>query len=228
MSNNTKKNAIICSAVGIIIVLAVAITVPIIHNSKVSAELPDTQSIIETTTEATKEATTSEPTTVVIETVAEDKIEKTEVLTTKAAESTTKKSSPATTVAAQSKSTPAPAPTVPPTTKAPETTTAAPTTEGKKMWTQAEIDSIVSEVKAYAVSRNLGIDPSLTTNGTGWMNPQHTDWNTRSNLISHLKDEIDWNYDQLISEGITPDGRPCLNVIAKPTTEGQYEIYIVH
>lgn len=227
MSNNKKKSAMICSAVGIIIVLAVAITVPIIHNSKVSAELSDTQSITETVTAVTTEATTSEPTTVVIETVAADKVEETEALTTKAAESTTKKSSPATTAAAQ-KSTPTPAPTAAPTTKAAETTTAAPTTEGKKMWTQAEIDSIVSEVKAYAVSRNLGINSSLTTNGTSWMNPQWTDWNTRSNLVSHLKDEIDFIYDLSITDGVVPDGRPCLNVIAKPTTEGQYEIYIVY
>lgn len=85
-------------------------------------------------------------------------------------------------------------------------------TEGS--WTQAEIDSLVAETKAYAQSRGFTINPNLTTKGTSWSNPVHS-WENKEKTKSDLKEEIDFVYDLCTQDfGYFPEGAG-LNVIAE-------------
>lgn len=96
-------------------------------------------------------------------------------------------------------------------------------------WTQAEVDALVSEIKAYAQSKGFAIDSSLGKVGTTWPNPIHAGKN-RSKTKSDLKETVNFFYDMAIEQLGSATG--CgINVFAEKYTDSngnpQWEIYVV-
>lgn len=185
-----------------VVVIATAITVPaVIHNNKIKAEentvapiIVQGENEIESLTEET-ESTANEESQPASE-VSETENTETKKPTEKKAQESKKNSSN--------------------TKPKQETGTTSPQnveiTEGS--WTQAEIDSLVAEIKAYAQSRGFTINPNLTTKGTSWSNPVHS-WENKEKTKSDLKYEIDFVYNLAVEQvGHFPEGAE-LNVIAE-------------
>lgn len=102
-----------------------------------------------------------------------------------------------------------------------------PIQSNENQWTQAEVNSLVAEIKAYAQSKGFTINPSLTTQGTSWSNPVHTGIN-KVKTKADLKYDIDFVYNLVVQQvGHFPEGAE-LNVIAKPYAENEWEIYVVY
>lgn len=95
------------------------------------------------------------------------------------------------------------------------------------VWTQAEVDALVAEIKSYAQSKGFSINSSLTTQGTSWSNPVHTG-KDKAKTKADLKYDIDFIYNKGISRfGYIPEGSE-LNVFAKPYATNEWEIYVVY
>lgn len=106
-------------------------------------------------------------------------------------------------------------------------TPTVPSQSDEHIWTQAEVDALVAEIKAYAQSKGFTINPSLTTQGTSWSNPVHTGTN-KDKTKSDLKYDIDFVYTLCVQDfGYFPSGAE-LNVIAKPCAANEWEIYVVY
>lgn len=217
-SDKKFRNTVLCSVIGLILVIAVSVAVPIgVHNSNIKkatiseqAASTEPKTINEIETEPESETTSAE--------VAEQ--ETTEATTVEASKvsppntnksSSSDKSSPANRKPTQkqsgSKSNTKPKQ---------ETGTTSPQnveiTEGS--WTQAEIDSLVAEIKAYAKSRGFTINPNLTTKGTSWSNPVHSG-EVKEKTKSDLTYQVDFVYDLCTQDfGYFPEGAE-LNVIAE-------------
>ena len=217
-SDKKFRNTVLCSVIGLILVIAVSIAVPIgVHNSNIKkatiseqAASTEPETITENETEPESETTSAEVT-------EQETAEATTVEASKVSPPNTNKSS------SSDKSSPAKGK---PTQKQSgsksntkpkqETGTTSPQnveiTEGS--WTQAEIDSLVAEIKAYAQSRGFTINPNLTTKGTSWSNPVHS-WENKEKTKSDLKYEIDFVYNLAVEQvGHFPEGAE-LNVIAE-------------
>lgn len=215
-SDKKFRNTVLCSVIGLILVIAVSVAVPVsVHNSKIKKAAINEQAAstepatsIETETETeTAFAEVTEPTTIETKTS-----EASEVSPPNAGKgSSSNKSSPAKETPTQktsgSKSNTKPKQ---------ETVTTSPQeveiTEGS--WTQAEIDSLVAEIKAYAQSRGFTINSNLTTKGTSWSNPVHSGKN-KDKTKADLKYDIDFVYNLAVKQvGHFPEGAE-LNVIAE-------------
>lgn len=217
-SDKKFRNTVLCSVIGLILVIAVSVAVPIgVHNSNIKkatiseqAASTEPETITENETEPESETTSAEVT-------EQETTEATTVEPSKVSPPNTNKSS------SSDKSSPAKGK---PTQKKSgsksntkpkqETGTTSPQnveiTEGS--WTQAEIDSLVAEIKAYAQSRGFTINPNLTTKGTSWSNPVHS-WENKEKTKSDLKYEIDFVYNLAVEQvGHFPEGAE-LNVIAE-------------
>lgn len=217
-SDKKFRNTVLCSVIGLILVIAVSVAVPIgVHNSNIKkatiseqAASTEPETITENETEPESETTSAEVT-------EQETAEATTVEPSKVSPPNTNKSS------SSDKSSPAKGK---PTQKKSgsksntkpkqETGTTSPQnveiTEGS--WTQAEIDSLVAEIKAYAQSRGFTINPNLTTKGTSWSNPVHS-WENKEKTKSDLKYEIDFVYNLAVEQvGHFPEGAE-LNVIAE-------------
>lgn len=217
-SDKKFRNTVLCSVIGLILVIAVSVAVPIgVHNSNIKkatiseqAASTEPETINEIETEPESETTSAEVT-------EQETTEATTVEPSKVSPPNTNKSS------SSDKSSPAKGK---PTQKKSgsksntkpkqETGTTSPQnveiTEGS--WTQAEIDSLVAEIKAYAQSRGFTINPNLTTKGTSWSNPVHS-WENKEKTKSDLKYEIDFVYNLAVEQvGHFPEGAE-LNVIAE-------------
>lgn len=217
-SDKKFRNTVLCSVIGLILVIAVSVAVPIgVHNSNIKkatiseqAASTEPETITENETEPESETTSAEVT-------EQETAEATTVEASKVSPPNTNKSS------SSDKSSPAKGK---PTQKKSgsksntkpkqETGTTSPQnveiTEGS--WTQAEIDSLVAEIKAYAKSRGFTINPNLTTKGTSWSNPVHS-WENKEKTKSDLKYEIDFVYNLAVEQvGHFPEGAE-LNVIAE-------------
>lgn len=217
-SDKKFRNTVLCSVIGLILVIAVSIAVPVgVHNSNIKkatiseqAASTEPETITENETEPESETTSAEVT-------EQETTEATTVEASKVSPPNTNKSS------SSDKSSPAKG--KPPqkqsgsksnTKPKQETGTTSPQnveiTEGS--WTQAEIDSLVAEIKAYAKSRGFTINPNLTTKGTSWSNPVHS-WENKEKTKSDLKYEIDFVYNLAVEQvGHFPEGAE-LNVIAE-------------
>lgn len=217
-SDKKFRNTVLCSVIGLILVIAVSVAVPIgVHNSNIKkatiseqAASTEPETITENETEPESETTSAE--------VAEQETaEATTVEASKVSPPNTNKSS------SSDKSSPAKGK---PTQKKSgsksntkpkqETGTTSPQnveiTEGS--WTQAEIDSLVAEIKAYAKSRGFTINPNLTTKGTSWSNPVHSG-EVKEKTKSDLTYQVDFVYDLCTQDfGYFPEGAE-LNVIAE-------------
>lgn len=94
-------------------------------------------------------------------------------------------------------------------------------------WTQAEVDALVAEIKAYAQSKGFTINSSLTTEGTSWSNPVHTG-KDKAKTKADLKYDIDFVYDLVLQDfGYIPESA-ALNVFAKSYATNEWEIYVVY
>lgn len=239
-SDKKFRNTVLCSVIGLILVIAVSVAVPIgVHNSNIKkatiseqAASTESETINEIETEPESETTSAE--------VAEQ--ETTEATTVEASKvsppntnksNSSDKSSPAKEKPTQkqsgSKSNTKP--------KQETVTTLSQTTE--HVWTQAEVDAIVTEIKQYAINKGFRIDDSMTTQGTSWNNPANTSrysWagdKAVSKVKSYLKEEIEWNYNDVLNEvGYFPENVIGINIVVQ-TCYGTYgetawEIYVVY
>lgn len=217
-SDKKFRNTVLCSVIGLILVIAVSVAVPIgVHNSNIKkatiseqAASTEPETITENETEPESETTSAEVT----------EQETTEATTVEASKvsppNTNKSSSSDKSSPAKGKPTQEKSGSKSNTKPKQETGTTSPQnveiTEGS--WTQAEIDSLVAEIKAYAKSRGFTINPNLTTKGTSWSNPVHS-WENKEKTKSDLKYEIDFVYNLAVEQvGHFPEGAE-LNVIAE-------------
>ena len=217
-SDKKFRNTVLCSVIGLILVIAVSVAVPIgVHNSNIKkatiseqAASTEPETINEIETEPESETTSAEVT-------EQETTEATTVEPSKVSPpNTTKSSSSDKSSSANRKPTQKQSGSKSNTKPKQETGTTSPQnveiTEGS--WTQAEIDSLVAEIKAYAQSRGFTINPNLTTKGTSWSNPVHS-WENKEKTKSDLKYEIDFVYNLAVEQvGHFPEGAE-LNVIAE-------------
>lgn len=207
-----------------VVVIATAITVPtVIHNNKIKAEkntvapiIVQGENEIESLTEEA-ESTANEESQPASE-VSETENTETKKPTEKKAQEIKKNSSN--------------------TKPKQETGTTSPQTT-EHVWTQAEVDAIVTEIKQYAINKGFRIDDSMTTQGTSWNNPANTSWyswagdKAVSKVKSDLKEEIEWNYNDVINEvGYFPEDVIGINIVVQMCygTYGEpaWEIYVVY
>lgn len=217
-SDKKFRNTVLCSVIGLILVIAVSIAVPVgVHNSNIKkatiseqAASTEPETITENETEPESETTSAEVT-------EQETAEATTVEASKVSPPNTNKSSSSDKSSSENrKPTQKQSGSKSNTKPKQETGTTSPQnveiTEGS--WTQAEIDSLVAEIKAYAKSRGFTINPNLTTKGTNWSNPVHS-WENKEKTKSDLKEEIDFVYDLCTQDfGYFPEGAG-LNVIAE-------------
>ena len=207
-----------------VVVVATAITVPtVIHNNKIKAEentvapiIVQGENEIESLTEEA-ESTANEESQPASE-VSETENTETKNPTEKKAQESKKNSSN--------------------TKPKQETVTASPQTT-EHVWTQAEVDAIVTEIKQYAINKGFRINDSMTTQGTSWNNPTNTSWyswagdKAVSKVKSDLKEEIEWNYNDVLNEvGYFPENVIGINIVVQ-TCYGTYgepawAIYVVY
>lgn len=239
-SDKKFRNTVLCSVIGLILVIAVSVAVPTgVHNSNIKkatiseqAASTEPETITENETEPESETTSSEVT-------EQETAEATTVEASKVSPPNTNKSS------SSDKSSPAKGK---PTQKQSgsksntkpkqETGTTSPQTT-EHVWTQAEVDAIVTEIKQYAINKGFRIDDSMTTQGTSWNNPANTSWyswagdKAVSKVKSDLKEEIEWNYNDVINEvGYFPEDVFGINIVVQMCygTYGEpaWEIYVVY
>lgn len=225
-SDKKFRNTVLCSVIGLILVIAVSVAVPIgVHNSNIKkatiseqAASTEPETITENETEPESEASepeTTEPTTAEI-------TEPSKVTPPNANKSSSSdKSSPAkekpTQKSSGSKSSGTP--------KQETVTASAQTTE--HVWTQAEVDELVNEALVYARKRGFTINSNLTTIGTSWRTPATT-YLPKTRIQSRLKYLIDQSYDGVVNCLGYFDPKAEINVLAIQCAENEWEIYVVY
>lgn len=240
-SDKKARAVVICTSLAAVALIAAAIAIPVvIHNNRIPKEAQAAQ----TTTPS--ELTTQEVSTTQAVTVPET-AESTEPPTTaptttasvsnsgqnsKPTSGTTKKSASGSSGASSS----TPKPNTGSSNQKPVTATQA---QGHQ-WTQAEVDAIIAETKAYATSKGFKINSNMTIQGTSWNNPINTSWYSYlgseavTKVKSRLKEEIDWNYNQVVNEiGYFPKDLIGINVVSLTGVDHYYdiqvwEIYVVY
>lgn len=223
LSNDKRtRNTVICVSVGAVLVLAAAVTVPVmLHNRAPVAQAAEPSVTVTepTTAETTAAAPTSEA--VTVPTVSET----TEPATAQTTNSTSeKKEKPKSSAKPSAQGTGN-------SSGAAAKQPAEPQKPSKKQWTLAEVDALVAEMKTYANSRGLGIANNLGIQGTSWRTPSVTE-SAEDKIRSQLKYHIDEVYDLIIEDfGYIPDG-PALNIVTQQYTDSdgytQWEIYVVY
>lgn len=199
-----------------VVVVATAITVPaVMHNNKIKAEentvapiIVQGENEIESLTEEAESTANeeSQPTSEVSETENTETKKPTE----KKAQESKKNSSN--------------------TKPKQETVTASPQTT-EHVWTQAEVDAIVTEIKQYAIDKGFVINSRLTTQGTSWRNPASTE-----STPERVKSRLHYCVDDIYTMGMNRFGyipeESYLNVVAQQYTDSngntQWEIYVVY
>lgn len=206
-TDKKTQMAVITSAVGAVLVIAAAITIPVAMHNRVKVEA-DTESVA-----ITAEAESTEPASV---TITEPETEVTSEITT---EPTTAETT------AQAANNNASAGKNAPADKnkggsnksggqsQQETPVATPQKENYD-WSQAEVDALIAE--AYAYGRTLGLEPAtnLTPSNSSWNQPVCT-WLGKQNTIDGVKSEIrhlKWLLDR---DGLDPTGIPCYQIYAE-------------
>lgn len=199
-----------------VVVVATAITVPtVIHNNKIKAEentvapiIVQGENEIESLTEEA-ESTANEESQPASE-VSETENTETKKPTEKKAQESKKNSSN--------------------TKPKQETVTTSPQTT-EHVWTQAEVDAIVTEIKQYAIDKGFVINSRLTTQGTSWRNPASTE-----STPERVKSRLHYCVDDIYTMGMNRFGyipeESYLNVVAQQYTDSdgntQWEIYVVY
>ena len=227
-SDKKARAVVICTSLAAVALIVAAIAIPVvIHNSRIPKEAQAAQT-------TTSELTTQEVSTTQAVTVPET-AESTEPPTTapttaasvsnsgqnsKPTSDTTKKSSSGSSGASSS----TPKPNTGSSNQKPVTATQVQSSQ----WTQAEVDALVSEIKAYAQSKGFAINPSKGKVGTTWPNPIHAG-KDKSKTKADLKETVDFFCGLAIEELGSVTG--SINVFAEKYTDSnglpQWEVYVV-
>ena len=229
-SDKKTRAVVICTSLAAVALIAAAIAIPVVIHSRIPKEAQAAQT-------SPSELTTQEVSTTQAVTVPET-AESTEPPTTapttaasvsnsgqnsKPTSDTTKKSSSGSSGASSS----TPKPNTGSSNQKPVTATQA---QGHQ-WTQAEVDAVIAETKAYATSKGFKINSSLSTAGTSWRNPANTE-SSLEQVKSRLTYLIDESYQSVIDSLGYFDERAEINVLAKKYTDSnghaQWEIYVVY
>lgn len=228
-NDKRTRKAVIGASVGAVLVLATAVTVPVmLHNRAPVAQAAEPSVTVTepTTAETTAAAPTSE--TVTVPTVSET-TEPTMAAAPMGDSVTEKKEKPKSSAkpAAQGAGNGSGAAAKQP---APNTPPAEPQKPHKKQWTQAEVDALVAEMKAYGISKGLTVNSAKGIQGSSWRNPastQSTPEKAKQRLI-YLIDEV---YDFAIEDFGNCVGS-TFNVVTQQYTDSdgytQWEIYVVY
>lgn len=95
-------------------------------------------------------------------------------------------------------------------------------------WTQAEVNNLVAEIKAYAQSKGFAINSNKGKQGTTWSNPIHAG-KDKAKTKADLKENVDFFCERAIAELGSVTG--SINVFAEKYTDSnglpQWEIYVV-
>lgn len=230
-TDKKMRTAVISTCVGAVIVIATAIVVPVTLHNRPPVEQDAAQVAV------SNDLSTEEDTTVASKPETEEiTAEATEQITdapTVPAEKSTAKAKPSGSTGANGTSAQKPSNDVEnkapakPQEKTPETTLPQ-----KKQWTQAEVDALVAEMKAYAKNRGFIIDSALTTVGTSWRSPSVTE-SAEDKIRSQLKYHIDESYDSVVdSLGYFPENMATINIVTQQYMDSdgytQWEIYVVY
>ena len=231
------QTAVICGCVGAVTVLAAAITIPITLNhisvkkqaaqaavstESVTAEITTAaQSVTEPETTQSVEATTTAPNTSAANSNSSSSggSGSNSSKSSGGSKSSSTKSSGGSSSKSQSSGSQKPA--SKPADK-PAQTQPAP------VWTQAEVDALVAEIKAYAQSKGFAINPAKGKQGTTWSNPIHAG-KDKAKTKADLKEDVDFFCERSIAELGSVTG--SINVFAEKYTDGdglpQWEVYVV-
>ena len=229
-SDKKTRTVVICTSLAAVALIVAAIAIPVvIHNNRIPKEAQAAQ------TTTSSELTTHEVSTTQAVTVPET-AESTEPPTTapttaagvsksrqnsKPTSNTTKKSASGSSGASSS----TPKPNTGSSNQKPVTATQA---QGHQ-WTQAEVDAIIAETKAYAQSKGFAINPNKGKTGTTWSTPILTEWNTIARVKADCVYDVDFFCERAIEELGSVTG--SINVFAEKYTDSnglpQWEIYVV-
>ncbi len=237
-TDKKTRAAVITSAVGAVIVLAAAVTIPVTLHNRVKVEADAESAVItaeagvaesasvvatEPETEAVSELTT-EPTTA--ETTAQaasknaDAGKNAPVDTNKGGSANKSGSSDSSAKKPNSGSNGGQSQQKPPAAEQPNKK------NPELDWMQADVDAAVAEAKQYARNRGLVIDSSLTEKGTSWMNPIDTRLDAKTRVHSDLHYQIE-NSLTGISDELIEAGVVTINIFS--VNCGSYwEIYVVY
>ena len=104
-------------------------------------------------------------------------------------------------------------------------------TQPESVWTQAEVDALVAEMKAYAQNKGFTIDSSLGKQGTSYSNPIHAG-KDKAKTKADLKEIVDFSYQQVVNSLGYFDERATINVFSEKIIDefdgsSQWYIYVV-
>lgn len=234
-TNKTAKVSTVVACCVVLVMVAVSIAVGASvkrapataaksGSSGESAQLAEAIEQTFSTTSAPVEPSTTVPATNTTDPVSEP-AETTKKATEKATnKTTTKKSSTSSGKTSSGASSSTPKPNTGSSNQKPVTATQAQSSQ----WTQAEVDALVSEIKAYAQSKGFAINPSKGKVGTTWPNPIHAG-KDKSKTKADLKETVDFFCGLAIEELGSVTG--SINVFAEKYTDSnglpQWEIYVV-
>ena len=243
-SDKKMQAAVICGSVGAVIIIAAAITIPVTLHNHISVEKQAAQAAVSTESVMAKIPTAAQATT---EPETTQSVESTTTApTTSAADSNFGSSGSSGANSSQSsgssKSTGSGSSSSssgsgsgnsgsssqkPASNNSGSGSSAGSAQSNESQWTQAEVDALVAEIKAYAQSKGFAINSSLTTQGTSWSNPVHTG-KDKAKTKADLKYDIDFVYDLVLQDfGYIPESA-ALNVFAKSYATNEWEIYVVY
>ena len=200
-TNKKFRTQFIGIAVACVVVIVLAIAIPVkIHNSKIDVQPIEAESAsnaeydITLTTAPQVELTTEEITEAPTETPTEAPTQ---------ASATTKSVTKASTTKSVTK---------------PATTAQTVEQTTQWLWTEADLQDVVNQAKAYATSKGIVIDSSLSEVGTTWLNPVTTDWcRSKARAIQGVKYQIDEAYNDACKNGYDPSWGPfSINIFYKP------------
>lgn len=228
-NDKRTRNAVIGASVGAVLVLAAAVTVPVmLHNRAPAAQAAEPSVTVNEQTAA--ETAAAEPTSAAVtELTVSETTEPTTAQTTNSTSEKKEKPKSSAKPAAQGTGNNSGAAAKQP---APNTPPAEPQKPNKKQWTQAEVNALVTETMAYAKSRGFIIDSALTTVGTSWRNPATTE-SKPEKVKQRLTYLVDESYDSAVdSLGYFPENMATINIVTQQYTDSdgytQWEIYVVY
>lgn len=228
-NDKRTRNAVIGASVGVVFVLAAAVTVPVmLHNRAPVAQAAEPS--VTVTEQTAAETAAAEPTSAAVtEPTVSETTEPTTAQTTNSTSEKKEKPKSSAKPAAQGTGNNSGAAAKQP---APNTPPAEPQKPNKKQWTQAEVNALVTETMAYAKSRGFIIDSALTIVGTSWRNPATTE-SKPEKVKQRLTYLVDESYDSAVdSLGYFPENMATINIVTQQYTDSdgytQWEIYVVY
>lgn len=243
-SDKKMQAAVICGSVGAVIILAAAITIPVTLHNRISVEKQAAQAAVSTES-VTAEITTAAQATTEPETT--QSVESTTTApTTSAADSNLGSSGSSGANSSQSsgssKSTGSGSSSSSSGSGSSSSSGSSSQSSGsgsstgsvqsdESQWTQAEVDALVAEIKAYAQNKGFTIDSSLGKQGTSYSNPIHAG-KDKAKTKADLKENVDFSYQQVVNSLGYFDERATINVFSEKIIDefdgsSQWYIYVV-